>query len=53
MQQLSLTEIFSKRHDQQVARPYNLGLLLASLALISIGFIMLIIAYSLIDLISF
>ncbi len=41
MQQLSLSELFAKKHDKVSKRPYSLGLLLAALALFSIGFIMI------------
>lgn len=38
-QQLSLSELFAKKHDKLSHRPYNLTLLLVSIALFSIGFI--------------
>ena len=39
-EQLSLMEMFAKRHDTQSTRPYNVSLVLIALALFSIGFIM-------------
>ena len=38
-EQLSLIEMFSKRHDNLSGRPYNLGLILTALALFTIGFV--------------
>jgi cell division protein FtsW len=39
MQQLSLSEIFSNRHDQVNQRPYSVVMLLVCLALYTIGFV--------------
>jgi cell division protein FtsW len=40
VKQLSLPEMFAKRHDGATQRPYNLVLILVSIALFSIGFVM-------------
>ena len=38
-EQLSLIEMFAKRHDAQKSRPYSLSLVLVSLALMTIGLV--------------